>query len=192
MQLTTDQIALYTKASPLDALRFTTHLNEAMSAYQIDNPQRVAAFLATVSIESARLSTTEESLYYKDAARLANIYPRVFKKPADALPYVRNPHALSMLLYSGFHGRGLIQLTWRKNYEAASEELGQDYVGLPDLVAQPYHAALTAAWYWATNGCNEAADEGDMDEVTRIVNGPRKMHLAERTALYESNIEALT
>jgi putative chitinase len=106
-----------------------------MAQFNIDSLQRQAAFLATITVESQNLTKMEESLYYKDATRLAAIYPRAFKNAAAAVPYTRNPKGLGELLYKGYWGRGMLGLTWRKNYERASEALGYDYVGDPSLVA---------------------------------------------------------
>lgn len=191
MNLTAEQVAFYTQSSIFNAQTYTPALNAAMEHFNITSQRNIAAFLATVAIESAHLTTTEESLYYKSAERLASLYPRAFRNAEAAEPYVRNPSGLSALLYGGFHGRGLIQLTWRANYAEAGDALGVDYVGVPSLVCKPDHAALTASWYWARSGCITAADDGDMEEVTRLVNGPRKMHLAERTALYNANVAAM-
>ena len=186
-----EQLASATSAPYGNAKTYHQPLLDAMGRFDICSLQRQAAFLATVSVESARLSSPEESLYYKDPDRLARIYPRAFKNAAAAVPYARNPQGLSELLYKGHHGRGLIQLTWRRNYERASEALGYDYVGNPALVATPKHAALTAAWFWHDAKCNDPADNGDMTEVTRRVNGPALMHLAERKAQYEIALKAL-
>lgn len=191
MTFTVEQLAAATSAPYGNAQTYHPHLQSAMAQFDINSLQRQAAFLATVAVESAHLSAVEEGLYYKDAARLARIYPRAFKSAADAEPYARNPKGLSELLYKGHHGRGLLQLTWRRNYERASEALGYDYSGNPALVATPKHAALTAAWYWHHAECNGPADRGDMTEVTRRVNGPALMHLVERTAQYEIALKAL-
>ena len=186
-----EQLASATSAPYGNAKTYHQPLLDAMGRFDICSLQRQAAFLATVSVESARLSSPEESLYYKDPDRLARIYPRAFKNAAAAAPYARNPQGLSELLYKNYHGRGLLGLTWRRNYERASEALGFDYVGNPTLVATPKHAALTAAWYWHDAKCNDPADKGDMTEVTRRVNGPALMHLAERKAQYEIALKAL-
>lgn len=190
-KLTVDKVGRATGAAPANAARFTGPLKEAMQRFDITTPLRQAAFLATVGVESARLTATEEGLYYTDAARLARIYPRAFKNALVAQPYTRNPKLLGDLLYRGYWGRGLIQLTWEKNYRAAGEALGFDYLQYPELVAGPPHAALTAGWYWAANGCNAAADKGDMREVTRLVNGPALMHMAERQELYKTALAVL-
>lgn len=184
-------IADCTEAQMKDAIRFAEPITDAMQVFEITNQRRQSAFLATVSVETMRLTRLEESLYYKDPARLANIFPRAFKTTRDAESYVKNPDALSRLLYGGYHGRGCIHLTWEKNYKAASDALGYDYVDNADLLLEPEHAALTAAWFWKTNGCNEAADRGDMKAVTRIVNGPALMHLTERTELYRKAMDIL-
>ena len=191
MSFTVEQLAAATTAPYGNAQLHHQHLQDAMVRFDICSLQRQAAFLATVAVESQHLSAVEEGLYYKDASRLARIYPRAFKSMADAEPYTRNPKGLGELLYKGYAGKGLIQLTWRRNYERASEALGYDYVGNPALVAEPKHAALTAAWYWHDAKCNDPADKGDMTEVTRRVNGPALMHLAERKAQYEIALKAL-
>lgn len=192
MTFTVEQLAAAASSPYGNAKVYHQHLLDGMTRFNIDSLQRQAAFLATVSVESAHLSAVEEGLYYRDAARLARIYPRAFKDAKAAEPYTHNPKGLSELLYKGYSGKGLIQLTWRRNYERASEALGYDYVGNPSLVAEPKHAALTAAWYWHDAKCNDPADRGDMTEVTRRVNGPALMHLAERKAQYEIALKALS
>lgn len=188
MKLTVDDLARATGAERKHAAIYCDALNVAMDRFEINTARRCAAFLATVSIESEHLTAVEEDMYYRDAERLCALYSRAFSSAHAAVTYVRNPKALSDLLYRGYHGRGLIQVTWMRNYEAAGLALGYDYVGNPDLLLQPKHAALSAAWFWSANGCNEAADRGDMSDVTRRVNGPARLRLAERTAQYVDNM----
>lgn len=192
VSFTVAQLAAATSAPYGNAQLHHQHLQDAMVRFDICSLQRQAAFLATVAVESAHLGKMEEDLYYKDPARLARIYPRAFKDAVAATPYARNPKGLGELLYKGYWGRGHLGLTWRVNYERAGEALGYDYSGNPALVATPKHAALTAAWYWHHAECNGPADRGDMTEVTRRVNGPALMHLAERKAQYETALKALT
>ena len=190
--MTPELISLCTGSTLANAQIYAVPLTDAMALFHIDTPERQAAFLATVGIESARLTSVEESLYYKDADRLASIYPRAFHDADEARPYTCNPAGLGKLLYpGGCWGRGLIQLTWQKNYQAAGEALGKPYLAQPDMVKEPVDAALTAAWFWSANACNKPADALDMTGVTRIVNGARLMHLAERVALYDGGMVAL-
>lgn len=184
--MTFDDLAAATGSTAANAIKYAEPLTEAMAKFDITSQRQRAAFLATVAVESQNLSKVEESLYYKDAQRLANIYTRVFKGiAAKAEPYTRNSAALGELLYQGYWGRGLIQLTWLGNYSRCGDALGVDLVNNPDLLLTPKYAALSAAWFWQDKRCNEPADRGDMDEVTLRVNGKAKMHLAERKDGYK-------
>lgn len=188
MEITLEQFALATGATEENAQTYHEACLAAMARFEIDQTaERVSAFLATLSIESARLTTMEENLYYRDPARLSKIFPSKFRTAADAEPYVRNPAALSMKLYNGFHGRGGIQLTWEKNYRIHGDRLGFDYVSNPTWLLAPDHAMLSAGSYWDLNKCNDVAD--DMDEVTLRVNGRARMHLAERIAQRDTALE---
>lgn len=180
--MTSDKLAAATGATNADAARFVGPLSEAMLRFKILHPNDKACFLATLAVESRSLSTTTEDLYYKDAQRLANIYKRVFHgDAAKAAPYTRSSAKLGQLLYQGYWGRGLIQLTWLANYQKYGDILGFDYVGHPTLVAEPWHAAHTAAAFWHENDCHTPALTLDMTEVTRKIN-PALMHLPERKA----------
>lgn len=192
MTITREYLMKATGCNTANADKFLSPLNEAMERFEIDNDKRIAAFMATIAIESAHLTAVEEGLYYSSPERLALIFRRAFKDADAAAAYAKNPKGLSQKLYEGFHGRGLIQLTWERNYKAAGEALGVDFVSSPQKLAEPLYAALTAGWFWKANGCNEAADQGDMDKVTRIVNGPARLHLKERTAQYEVALAAST
>jgi putative chitinase len=190
--ITLRQLQDCTGATEANALTYLEALNSAMQWGEINTHQRIAAFLATISVESARLTAVEEGLHYRSAERLCKIFPRVFPTLEFAEPCVANPTALSQKLYGGFHGRGLIQLTWERNYRACGDALGIDLVSNPELLLKPTGAAMSAAWFWKANRCNVPADLGDMDRVTRIVNGPAKLHLAERVRQYHLAVAALT
>jgi putative chitinase len=184
-------LAKATGSTLADAQKYALPLEAAMNRFGIDTAKQRAAFIATVAVESTKLTSVEESLYYKDADRLASIYTRLFHgEPRLAAPYTRNSAKLGEALYQGYWGRGLIQLTWLANYQNCSAALGQDFVAYPELLTQPEWAAMSAAWFWYSKGCNGPADMGDMTEVTRIVNGPRLMHLAERKAAYATALQA--
>ena len=190
--MNSEQLQAATGATAPNAEKYLDALVFAMDHFEIDTPKRRAAFLATVSVESAKLSAVEEGLYYSDPARLATIFKTAFGGDVEAArPFSKHPAALSQKLYQGFHGRGLIQLTWERNYKACGDALTMDFVANPDLLLTPKYAALSAGWFWSTNKCNVPADAGDMTKVTRIVNGPALMHLAERTEQYTQALSAL-
>ena len=180
-------LALATSANPANAIKYCDALKRSMAQFTIDRSQRCKAmFLSQIAIESENLSKVEEGLYYKDAQRMANIYKSEFGgSAARAAPYTRNPEGFSQLRYQGYHGRGLIQLTWLPNYQACSDYFGIDFVAQPTLLLEPEYAALSAGWYFAIfRPCLDLADQGNVVEVTRKINGNALMHLAERQAQY--------
>jgi putative chitinase len=190
-----ETLAQCTGTTHADAEKYAWHLTDAMARFGIDeNAMRQAVFLGQVAVESDRLSASQEGLSYSSADRLREIFPSLFVKgPHRAEDYVRNPKGLSQLRYKGYHGRGLIQLTWGDTYREASQDLGFDYVGEPDLVAEPMHAALTACWFFARHKpCLPPADAGNVLRVTELVNGPAKLHLPRRQAFTDKAYRILS
>lgn len=189
MDLTLDQFAEGTGSTEANAAEYFEHVNPVLFRYNIKTPEQIAAFLATLGIETEHLTRMEEGLYYTHAERLMQVYPSLFHTEAQAQKCVRNPKLLSQLRYAGFHGRGGCQLTWRTNYKLHGDRLHLDLVADPDLLKQPEYAILIAGDYWDIHDCNDIAY--DMGEVTRRVNGPARLKLAERIALRNSALEAL-
>ena len=161
---------------------------------ELNTPQRLAGFLAQAVHESAYLSRLVESLDY-EAERLAIVWPGRFALPSDkpntaALTIGRtadhpaNQHAIADAAYGGrmgnrpgtgdgwdYRGRGVFQLTGRSNYAACSTALGMDFVNSPDQLATPAAAMLSAGWFWANKQGNRFCDAGDIDGLSRAING---------------------
>jgi len=72
--MTLEELMQATGAKQSDAEKYLEPLIETMELSQIDTPKKQAAFLATVSVESARLSAVEEGLYYSSPDRLSKIF----------------------------------------------------------------------------------------------------------------------
>jgi len=189
MEFTLEQFQVGCGATRENAELYYPHAVEACARYGIDqSPQHLAAFFGQASVESQQLSKVEEDLYYRDAERLARLFLRAFDLDHNrqitqdeidaARPYCRMPKELSIKLYNGYHGRGLGQLTWEQNYRKIGEHVGVDYVTDPDIVKTPEHAVLSFAAFWDVNNLNDVV--GDPSEVTRRINGPRRLALAER------------
>lgn len=164
------------------------------------SPQRVAHFLAQVLHESQALTVEYENLDYT-AARLAKVWPSRFKPsgPLSPAPYAHSPRRLANLVYGNrmgntgaddgyvYRGRGLLQLTGKDSYARATQALRASLPGSPDFVAHP-DAVLDPRWClhvaaatWAAKGCNELADQDDLGQLTRRINGADN-GLAERDA----------
>ena len=188
---------------PTQAKAFGDPLKAAMKLNAIDTEARQAAFIAQCMVESQKFTRLEENLFYTTPARINLIFSAV-KTDEEAVKYTRNPKALANKVYAGrngngdeasgdgwtYRGRGLFQLTGRRNYKSASEGvgLGDVYLWRPELVALPSDACLTAAWYWRSTGCNEAIDAGMFDATTRLINGPAMLHKHERAAAFAQTL----
>ena len=176
-------------------------LADAAETFLIDRTdERLCGWLAQCIHESARLRRTVESLRYTTPERIRAMWPRL--TIAQALRLVNQPEKLANTVYANrlgnggpasgdgwrYRGRGLMQLTGRANYQAAADALDEPYVQHPERVALTGDAALTAAWFWAANGCNEAMDDSALgiDRTTRIINGPGMVDASGRRALYEA------
>jgi putative chitinase len=89
-----------------------------------------------------------------------------------------------------YRGKGLIQLTGKDNYTRFSDATGVDAVENPELLAEPEMAALSAGWFWSTNGLNALADAKDVPGMTRRINGG--LHgLDDRQAKYAAVLSSM-
>jgi putative chitinase len=182
--------------------------------FEINTPQRIAAFLAQTSHESGGYTMLSENLNYR-AATLAACWPNRFatlgsdKKPikengklvptAVANSIAGKPELIANMVYSSrmgngpaesgegwkFRGRGLKQLTGKDNYTRCGASLGIDLVGNPDLLLEPMAAARSAGWFWKSNNLSSFADSGDIKGMTKKINGGF-IGLEQRQALYDA------
>ena len=187
----------FQRAAGLDSItaqRWLAPVQAAINEFDISNTARLAAFIAQTGHESQGFSRLTEGLYYKDPARVAEIFRSGFDnnrngviEPAEiefARAYIRNPVKLANRAYANrggngaeatgdgwkYRGRGLIQITLRDNYAKCGHALGLDLLGNPDLLLEFPNAARSAAWYFMANGCNQLADKGDFITLTKRIN----------------------
>ena len=206
---------LLVAAGVKDPAKWLDAVIETCAEFEINTPQRVAAFLAQTSHESGGYTMLSENLNYK-AATLAACWPNRFatlgpdKKPkkdekgksiptAVANAIAGKPELIANMVYSArmgngpaesgegwkFRGRGLKQLTGKDNYARCGRDLGVDLVGNPDLLLEPTYAARSAGWFWKSNSLSTFADAGDIKGMTKKINGGY-IGLEARQALYDA------
>lgn len=170
----------------LIARKYFEPLLAAMQRFNITNQIEQQMFLAQTAHESGGFCHVDENLNYS-AAGLIKTFPKYFTTQ-QASEYARNQMAIANRVYANrmgngdeysgdgwkYHGRGLIQLTGKDNYTRfAKDILGDQWEALvrePGTVsADPHYAALSAAWFWAKNGCGKLTH--DIEAVTRKING---------------------
>lgn len=179
---------------------FVPVLNAAMSKYGIVTPARIAAFIAQTGHESGQLTRLVENLNYS-AEALMKTWPKRFDL-VRANAAARKPEQIANIAYGGrmgntapgdgwkYRGRGLIQITGKANYAACGEALGVELINRPELLEQPQYAAMSAAWFWASNGLNSLADAGDLKAITQRINGGQN-GAADRAELYACALKVL-
>jgi putative chitinase len=171
-------------------------LGAAMAEFDIVTPARASAFLANVAHESNELTRLEENLNYS-ADGLLKTFKGKFDAARAAL-YARQPQRIANYVYAGmggngdeasgdgwkYRGFGPIQLTLHDNHRDAGVSLALPLEEHPENGKLPMIGSRTAAWYFATHGCNALADAGDFTGCTRKINHAL-LGLAERVVYHE-------
>ena len=188
-----------------NAEAWVSALNDVLPSYEINTPQRIAAFLAQCGHESNGFTVLQENLNYS-ADGLNKIFHKYFPTLESAQPYARQPEHIANKVYANrmgngdehsgdgykYRGRGPIQLTGKTNYAECSDFLFQDdtLVQNPDLLLEAEYALHSACWFWWKNDLNTYADAGDMLGAPKRINGgtigleDRIAHYNEATQLF--------
>lgn len=159
-------------------------LVQLLPEYEINTPERVAAFVAQCAHESGNFRFLKENLNYR-AASLRKVFPKYFPDDAIAARYANKPEMIANRVYAsrmgngdeasgdGFRycGRGLIQLTGRDNYYWFAQSIETPIEEIPEYLETFEGAVQSACWFWETNNLNRWADAGDIKELTRRING---------------------
>jgi putative chitinase len=185
-QFTKDQLAQVIPGNPYIDHWFHA-LCEILPDYEINTPQRVAAFLAQTAHESGGYRAIKENLNYK-APTLRKIFPKYFPDDATANHYASLPNkqeAIANRVYGGrmgngpeetgdgyrYCGRGLIQLTGKDNYTRYAQSLEISVEEASEHLTTFEGCVQSAAWFWEANNLNQWADKGDILTLTKRING---------------------
>jgi predicted chitinase len=159
--LTIDELCeIFAKQKRKVCQQYLAPVNSTVKRYSITTCLRKAHFLAQIGHESGELRYSAE----------------VLKKGTN-----------ESAVYDGYKGRGLIQITYARNYMAYGKSVHHNFQGLHrrDL-EQPAWATDSAGWYWTAGSgpdLNRLADKNDLLAITARVNGgfngleDRKVHL---------------
>lgn len=153
--------------------------------FGITTPQRICHFFAQIAHESGGFKRVEENLNYT-AERLLVVFPKYFNS-ANVGFYAGNPKKIASRIYANrmgngdedsmegwkYRGRGYIQITGKDNYRAY--ERSGFCVGTltdhPDWLCETPGRMKSAMWFWWKNGCNKLADAGNINAITKRING---------------------
>lgn len=176
-----------------DPSLWSTILPKVADEFEINTKDRFAAWLAQAGHESTQFNTLRESLSYSMLG-LMKTWPTRFPTEQSTQPFVRQPEKLANYVYGGrfgngdfasgdgfrFRGGGIFQLTFRDNYRATGAAIGVPLEAQPVKITEPLVAARTAGHFWKSHGCNELADQRNLEAITVQVNGPAKLGEQER------------
>ena len=162
-------------------------LEQLLPDYEINTPQRIAAFIAQCAHESNNFTAIQENLNYK-AASLRGLFKKYFPTDELAAEYASKPNkqqAIANRIYASrmgngdeasgdgykYRGRGLIQLTGKSNYQNFADSIEVTPEEAAEYMATFEGAAQSACWFWETNNLNKWADIGDIEKMTKVING---------------------
>ena len=170
---------------------------EILPVYDINTPERVAAFLAQCAHESGGFKFLKENLNYK-AESLLKTFPKYFKTLDEARQYEKKPEKIANRVYANrmgngdestgdgfrFLGRGLIQLTGKNNYTLFAAAIDTPLEQIPEYLQTFEGAIQSACWFWEQNNLNQWADKKDILTLTKRINGGT-IGLADRQKHYD-------
>jgi putative chitinase len=159
-------------------------LCQILPDYEIDTPQRLAAFLAQTAHESGGYRAIKENLNYR-AATLRKVFPKYFPTDELAAQYAGKPEMIANKVYGSrmgngdessgdgyrYCGRGLIQLTGKDNYTRYAQSLEISVEEASEHLTTFEGCVQSAAWFWENNNLNQWADKGDILTLTKRING---------------------
>lgn len=169
------------------AVEWAPHVADAMAEFSIIGPKRPAAFLAHLGHESMDFSRLVESFNYSQDGLRAT-FPKyrvehLGRRNGETVVPADRQRMIANQVYGGrmgndapddgwrYRGRGAIQITGKENYRLCCVGIGLDLVNAPELLQVLPGAIRSAAWFWASHGCNELADAGEFGKITRVING---------------------
>lgn len=159
-------------------------LQEILPDYEIDTPNRVAAWLGQTAHESGGYRALRENLNYSDKG-LMGIFKKYFPTQESTVGYVRQPEKIANKIYASrmgngdersgdgfrYRGRGLIQLTGKSNYQNFADSI-EETLEETIVFLETYEGAVqSACWFWETNNLNALADKMDIKLMTKKING---------------------
>ena len=159
-------------------------VSSILPEYEINTPQRVAAFLAQCAHESGGFVFLKENLNYK-APSLRKVFPKYFQDDATASAYANKPEKIANRVYANrmgngdessgdgwrYCGRGLIQLTGKDNYTFFAASLDIPVEEASEYLQTFEGAVQSACFFWEQNNLNKWADAGDILTLTKRING---------------------
>jgi len=178
-------------------------INDVAPTYDINTNNRLAAFLAQCMHESANFTVLKENLNYS-AQSLQRVWPSHFPDEDTANSYAHQPEKIANRAYANrmgngdeasgdgwlCSGKGAIQMTGRANYQEFADSIEMDFNDVSDYLLTERGAIESACYFFKKHNLNSIADTGDIDQISKIVNGGT-LGMAQRHDIYTNVLETL-
>lgn len=188
--------------------KFLQPLNSAMKQFQINTPERVAAFLSQLAVESKELQHNHELWSARKNFKLSGVkrdaHTATSQKDYFEHWYGNRKGLGNETAEDGYtyRGRGAIQITGKANYKRIGEAIGKPLETQPDLLETDLGVNMKASAYFfskdkklnhVADGVN-ASDPKSIEKInerlTRRVNGGHNGQ-KERLEYFKKGLEAL-
>lgn len=166
MQITVDTLSKITGKPVNDNMRsVVAALDLYGSKFGLDRPHRLAHYLPQIIHENGAFRYDREVWG-----------PTAAQKRYDTRTDLGNTKEVDGdgKLYAG---RGPFQITGKSNYQQFTDWCRAqglnppDFVAKPDLVITDPWEGLVPIWYWSTRKLNDYADDNDIEQITKKING---------------------
>lgn len=150
---------------------------DILTAAQKDNVNQILSTCSAYAYDEAQLAYVLSTAWGE-----SNFKPIKEYRGKEGTP---NYERQNKYWFTGFYGRGYVQLTWDYNYKAFGDLLGIDLVGNPDLALNPdtaakiicygmFHGKFTSKGKISAFISNSKKSQADFMEARRLINGQDK------------------
>lgn len=213
-----DLKAMFPNASNTNMQILADVINQYGKDFGIDSKEKLQHFLSQVGHETGGFTTLNvtENMNYSTPKYIVASYPSKFTMDITAEPnkkyagdYIGNPQALANVAMccnfgngdeaSGdgwkFRGRGIVQLTWKENYQKFQTWYNNkydpdlDFIENPDLISStPELSIISGLWFYKTKVLNKIAvnTTTTVEKVTSKINGIAKKGLKDRKQRFQA------
>ena len=157
---------------------------DLLQKYEVDTPNRLAYFLASIAFETGGFRQQTEKFGYS-ATSLRATFPSRIKSDEQAAQLAGTPEAIANVVYANrlgngppesgdgwrYRGRSLFFITGRGLYRKYGEEIGADLVDSSDLANDLETGLAIAGAVWKDLHVNVAADKSDLAGAARRFRG---------------------
>jgi putative chitinase len=179
-----------------------TALVQLLPDYNINTPERIAAFLAQCAHESGDFQAIRENLNYR-AVSLQKTFPKYFTTPELAEAYAKQPERIANRVYANrmgngseesgdgwrYCGHGLIQITGKDNHQQFADSMEGQLEDVVEYLQTFEGAVQSACWFWETHNLNSFVDADDFDGLSDMINIGHKTQKTGDAIGYQDRVE---